>query len=77
MAVAKPTDNLRFQLAVTDIAPNYTGNILAVMNTVSSCAGFVTPILTAEIVDGNVREAPLKRSVDFLHGSNYCLPTDL
>ena len=51
---------MRFQLAVTDIAPNYTGNILAVMNTVSSCAGFVTPIITAEIVDGNVREAPLK-----------------
>ena len=40
---------------MTDIAPNYTGNILAVMNTVSSCAGFVTPIITAEIVDGNVR----------------------
>ena len=40
---------------MTDIAPNYTGNILAVMNTISSCAGFVTPIITAEIVDGNVR----------------------
>ena len=65
-------NNLRFQLAVTDIAPNYTGNILAVMNTVSSCAGFVTPIITAEIVDGNVRKAPLfKRSQYYLHGSNY------
>ena len=51
---------MRFQLAVTDIAPNYTGNILAVMNTVSSCAGFVTPIITAEIVDGNVGRAELR-----------------
>ena len=40
---------------MTDIAPNYTGDILAIMNTISSCAGFITPIITAEIVDGNVR----------------------
>jgi hypothetical protein len=41
-------------MAITDIAPNYTGSVLAVLNTISNCIGFIAPVVTAAIVDGNV-----------------------
>ena len=51
---------MQFQLAVTDISPNYAGIVVAVVNTVSGCAGFLTPIITAEILDGNVGRVALR-----------------
>ena len=42
------------QLAITDLAPNHTGSLLGVLNTVSNTMGFIAPIVSAIIVDGNV-----------------------
>ena len=42
------------QLAITDLAPNHTGSLLGVLNTVSNTMGFLAPIVSAVIVDGNV-----------------------
>ena len=50
------------QLALTDVAPNYTGFITAIVNTVSNCMGFVTPIVASSILHENVRKKVPKRT---------------
>ena len=42
------------QLSISDIAPNYTGSLIAIINTAGNAMGFLTPIVTSAIVDANV-----------------------
>ena len=53
------------QLAITDLAPNHTGSLLGVLNTVSNTMGFLAPIVSAVIVDGNVSLYRLTHQVDY------------
>ena len=36
------------------MAPNYTGSLIAIINTAGNAMGFLTPIVTSAIVDANV-----------------------
>ncbi len=58
------------QLGITDIAPNYTGSVLGVINTVSNFMGFLAPVLTALIVDGTVCLQNLSYSYNYILKSN-------
>ena len=42
------------QLSISDLAPNYTGSLIAIINTAGNAMGFLTPIVTSAIVDANV-----------------------
>ena len=42
------------QLSISDMAPNYTGSLIAIINTAGNAMGFLTPIVTSAIVDANV-----------------------
>ena len=44
------------QLSISDMAPNYTGSLIAIINTAGNAMGFLTPIVTSAIVDANVSE---------------------
>ena len=37
-----------------DMSPNYAGTILGISNTIASSAGFVSPIVTGYITEGQV-----------------------
>ena len=37
-----------------DMSPNYAGTIVGIANTVASCAGFASPIVTGYLTDGQV-----------------------
>ena len=42
-------------VAVSDIAPNYTGTLMGIINTVGQSVGFLTPLISTAILEGNVR----------------------
>ena len=47
-----------------DLSPNYSGFLMSVTNTVASLPGFLAPLLTGVITQGNVRVA-VKSNVIF------------
>ena len=53
------------QLSISDIAPNYTGSLIAIINTVGNAMGFLTPIVTSAIVDANVSILPFLPNYDY------------
>ena len=45
---------LGFQNNFNDIAPNYSGTLYAISNTIAQAWGFVSPFVTGEVTNGNV-----------------------
>lgn len=41
-------------VAVSDIAPNYTGTIMGIINTFGQSVGFLAPLISTSILEGKV-----------------------
>ena len=44
-----------YVVAYSDLSPNFTGTLCGMANTVSSMSGFLAPLATGAITEGNVR----------------------
>ena len=58
-------------VAVSDLAPNYTGTIMGIINTVGQTVGFLAPLISTSILEGNVRTLPGTQFVFQLGGILY------
>ena len=57
-------------VAVSDLAPNYTGTIMGIINTVGHAVGFITPLISNSILEGNVGK-PLKLTLLWIFGKLF------